>query len=267
MRETENTIQKLLSLEGKIALIPGGCGYLGSAMSRALAEAGARVIVADVNEDQASDFVKTLSGEKHTGLKIDLLNIDSLPDFIERVIKMTGKIDILVNSAYSSKQQSLEDTPKESLTRAFELGLSASFFLSREIADHMRSMSIHGSIIFIASMYGQVGSYPRDYKDIGLHSAPEYHAVKGGLISLAKHLSVYWAPYNIRVNCISPGPFTNQIVIKEYPEFVSRISKEVPLGRLGRPEELKGIAVLLASEAGSYITGQNILVDGGWTAW
>ena len=139
--------------------------------------------------------------------------------------------------------------------------------LAREVVDHLRLRDAPGSIINIASMYGVVASYPDAYIDLPINSPPVYHGLKGGLIHLTRHLAAYWAQYGVRVNAISPGPFPAPRVTNALPEFISRLEKRTPMGRMGQPEELKGLVVLLASDAGTYITGQNILVDGGWTAW
>src|SRR5690606_27158224 len=114
------------------------------------------------------------------------------------------------------------------------------------------------------SMYGQVGSYPEAYEGLGPASPVAYHALKGGILHLGRHLAVYWAPDNIRVNCLSPGPFPSPAVPEELPQ---RLSAKSPMGRMGQPHELKGALVFLASDAASYVTGHNLVVDGGWTAW
>jgi len=124
-----------------------------------------------------------------------------------------------------------------------------------------------GAIINIASMYGVVGSYPEVYVGFPVNSPVSYHACKGAVVHLTRHLAVYWAKDNIRVNTVSPGPFPKDETKREYPGFIERLEKKVPMGRMGLPHEVKGVVLLLASPAGSYITGQNILVDGGWTAW
>ena len=116
-------------------------------------------------------------------------------------------------------------------------------------------------------MYGVVASYPDAYEGFDINSPPTYHGLKGGLVHLTRHLAVYWAKDNIRVNAICPGAFPSQRVHDDLPQFIERLEQKVPMGRMGKPHELKGLVVLLASEAGSYLTGQNILVDGGWTAW
>ena len=116
----------------------------------------------------------------------------------------------------------------------------------------------------IGSMYGVVGSYPEAYEGICAASPVAYHTMKGGLIHQTRHLSVYWAKDGVRVNCLSPGPFPSE---KAPAGLAERLSEHSPMGRMGSPSELKGAVVFLASEASSYITGQNLLVDGGWTAW
>lgn len=131
----------------------------------------------------------------------------------------------------------------------------------------LQEHQVSGSIINIASMYGVVASYPDAYDELPVNSPPDYHALKGSLVHLTRHLAVYWAKYNIRVNAISPGPFPKPQVRQNIAGFIPRLEEKVPLGRMGNPEELKGAVILLASDAGSYITGQNLLIDGGWTAW
>ena len=132
---------------------------------------------------------------------------------------------------------------------------------------HLREREAPGSIINIASMYGVVASYPSAYEGVPFNSPPAYHSLKGGLIHLTRHLAAYWAKYSIRVNAISPGAFPRAEQRRTLTELISRLEEKVPMNRMGDPEELKGVVLLLASDAGSYITGQNLLVDGGWTAW
>jgi NAD(P)-dependent dehydrogenase (short-subunit alcohol dehydrogenase family) len=116
----------------------------------------------------------------------------------------------------------------------------------------------------IGSMYGVVGSYPEAYEGVVPASPVAYHALKGGIVHMTRHLGVYWAKDGVRVNCLSPGPFPGPAA---NATMVERLTTKSPMGRMGRPEELKGALVFLASEASSYVTGQNLLVDGGWTAW
>lgn len=262
----ERNVKDLLSLEGKVAIVTGATGWLGSAMSRALAEAGATVAVTSRKADQAARFAATLPGHGHIGVGFDQGDTDTIPGFVAEVVRQLGKVDVLVNNAYGgSPGTNLEDETAEAFDQAYHIGVTACFLLARQVMFHLRERNAPGAIINIASMYAMIASYPADYEGLPLSTTPGYFALKGGLAQLTRHLAVYWARYNIRVNAISPGPFPKPA--RALPEFVSRLSSRVPLGRVGQPEEIKGAVVLLASDAGSYITGQNLFVDGGWTAW
>jgi NAD(P)-dependent dehydrogenase (short-subunit alcohol dehydrogenase family) len=267
MPSTEKSIHDLFNLQGKIALLTGAAGWLGSAMSRALAEAGATVAVTSREAERAEEFAATLPGTGHIGLGFDQGDTNSISSLVQTVVSRLGQIDILVNNAYGGTAPSIDTATAEDFDRSYHTGVTAYFLLAREVANHLRGRNAPGSIINIASMYGVVASYPDAYTDLPVNSPPSYHGLKGGLVHLTRHLAVYWAKDNIRVNAISPGPFPTAKTQGALPEFIERLDKKVPMGRMGRPEELKGLVVLLASEAGSYITGQNILVDGGWTAW
>jgi len=267
MTNPEPTVQALFNLTGKVAVLTGATGWLGSAMSRALAEAGATLVVTSREANKAAVFAPSLPGSGHVGLGFDQGDTDSIPAFVEEVVAKMGQIDILVNNAYGGTAPSIASASAEDFDRAYHTGVTAYFLLARAVADHLRSRAAPGSIINISSMYGVVASYPDTYLDLPVNSPPSYHGLKGGLVHLTRHLAVYWAKDNIRVNCIAPGPFPTDKTQARLPEFIERLDAKVPMGRMGRPEELKGLVLLLASEAGSYITGQNILVDGGWTAW
>lgn len=263
----ERTVHNLFNLQGKVAILTGASGWLGSAMSRALAEAGATLVVTSREAEKAAEFAATLPGSGHIGLGFDQGDTDAIPSFVAQVLAKLGKIDILVNNAYGGTAPSIESATAADFDRAYHTGVTAYFLLAREVADHLRSRGAPGSIINISSMYGVVASYPDAYTGLPVNSPPNYHGLKGGLVHLTRHLAVYWAKDNIRVNCIAPGPFPTDKTQARLPEFIGRLDQKVPMGRMGKPEELKGLVVLLASDAGSYITGQNILVDGGWTAW
>jgi NAD(P)-dependent dehydrogenase (short-subunit alcohol dehydrogenase family) len=266
MTTGERNVMDLLSLQGRVAIVTGAVGWLGSAMSRALAEAGATVAVTSRDADRAMAFAATLPGSGHIGVGFSQSDTGTIPHFIGEVEQRLGRIDILVNNAYGgSSRADIDGETAEAFDQAYHVGVTAYFLLAREVMFRLRARRAPGSIINIASMYGVIASYPGDYEGLPLGTAPSYFAFKGGLLQLTRHLAVYWAPYNIRVNAISPGPFPKPE--RALPDFISRLESRVPLGRVGRPEELKGAVVLLASDAGSYITGQNLLVDGGWTAW
>lgn len=263
----EPTIHTLFDLTGRVAIVTGAAGWLGAAMSRALAEAGATLAVTSRDEAQARTFAATLPGQGHVGLGFDQGESDTIPSFVTQVTEQLGQVDILVNNAYGGTAPSIDTATAADFDQAFHTGVTSYFLLAREVVHHLRQRGVGGSIINIGSMYGVVASYPDAYMDLPVNSPPNYHGIKGGLIHLTRHLAVYWAKEGVRVNVISPGPFPSQRVKDGQPEFIQRLDQRTPLGRMGLPHELKGVTVLLASDAGSYITGQNILVDGGWTAW
>ena len=236
-------------------------------MSRALAEAGAKLVVTSRDAARAVEFAESLPGDGHVGLKFSQGETDTIPGFVAQVVDRMGQIDVLVNNAYGTTSPDIDTATADDFDQAYRVGVTGYFLLARDVMLHMRRRQISGSIINIGSMYGVVGSYPSTYEGLPVNSAPNYHALKGGLVHLTRHLAAYWAKYNIRVNTLSPGPFPKPAIKDRAEGFIERLEEKVPLGRMGKPDELKGIVVLLASDAGSYITGQNLLVDGGWTAW
>ena len=235
-------------------------------MSRALAEAGARMVVTSRDAAQAEEFAASLPGDGHIGVGFSQGDTDTIPSFVADTIERMGRIDVLVNNAYGGPAPEIDTATAQDFDEAYHIGVTAYFLLAREVANHLKSQGVPGSIINIASMYGIVASYPSAYEGLPYHSPPNYHGLKGGLVHLTRHLAAYWAKDNIRVNAICPGAFPRDEVQKKLPEFIGRLESKVPLGRMGEPHELKGLALLLASDAGSYITGQNMLADGGWTA-
>ncbi len=267
MSADERSVLDLFSLKNKVAVVTGACGWLGSAMSRALAEAGAQVVATSRDGGQAAEFASTLSGDGHLGLGLSQGDTDTIPGFVAEVVERMGKIDVLVNNAYGATAPDIDNATAEDFNQAYHVGVTSYFLLARDVMLHLREQQRPGSIINIASMYGVVASYPSAYEGLSANSPPNYHALKGGVVHLTRHLAAYWAKYNIRVNAIAPGPFPKPEVRDNVEGFIPRLEEKVPLGRMGKPEELKGAVVLLASDAGSYITGQNLLVDGGWTAW
>ncbi len=269
MNSSERNLLDLLSFKDRVAIVTGDAGWLGSAMSKALAEAGAKMVVTSRDEGRASEFADSLPGTGHVGIQFEQGDTDTIPNLVRDVVERLGRIDILVNNAYGGPAPDIDSAPAGDFDQAYHVGVTTYFLLAREVMFHLREREAPGSIINIASMYGVVASYPSAYEGDPFNRPPPpaYHALKGGLIHLTRHLAVYWAKYNIRVNAISPGAFPRAELRRTQTEFISRLEEKVPMNRMGNPEELKGVILLLASDAGSYITGQNLLVDGGWTAW
>lgn len=262
----EPTIQKLFDLTGKTALLTGGCGFLGSAMAAALAEAGASVIITsrDAAKAKAGAVELPRSGTaQHGGIALDHMNPASLEKSFGEAIRLGGKIDVLINNGTEGPPNDLTTVTAEQFNRHLA-NATGYFILARQFRDHVVERKTSGSIVMLGSMYGSVGSYPDAYEGICNASPIAYHALKGGILHMTRHLAVYWARDNVRVNCLSPGPFPSE---KAAPEMVKRLCTKLPMGRMGRPHELKGATVFLASDASSFMTGQNLLIDGGWTAW
>lgn len=262
----EPTIGELFNLSGKVALITGGTGHLGSAMARALAEAGASVILASRDASrarQAAEALPRTGSINHHGLALDHLDPAGLEHSFAQTIDLAGHIDVLVNNGHEAQGSDWTSVTAEEFNRQLA-NATGYFLLARLVRNHAVSRAAPASIILLGSMYGQVGSYPDAYEGICPASPVAYHALKGGIVHLTRHLAVYWAADGIRVNCLSPGPFPRA---SAPPAMVERLCTKLPMGRMGRPHELKGAIVFLASDASSFMTGQNLVVDGGWTAW
>ena len=265
------TVQQLFDLTGRVALVTGGTGHLGTAISQALAEAGATVVISSRQRARAEAAAAILprpadpspAGASHLGVELDHMDEPSLHRGFDAALAHTGRIDILINNGHEALADDWTTVSHDQFAR--HLANAAGYFtLARRLRDHLYERHAPGSIVMLGSMYGVVGSYPDAYAGITSASPVAYHALKGGIVHMTRHLAVYWARDRIRVNCLSPGPFPNE---KAPQEMVERLCHKSPMGRMGEPSELKGAVLLLASDAGSYITGQNLLVDGGWTAW
>ena len=263
---SEPTVSELFDLTGRVVLITGGSGHLGRSLSNALAESGARVVVASRDQARANAVAAELpspGGAEHAGVVIDQLDEDSIQTGFEAAIAAAGQVDLLVNNGQQGHAMDLTDVTAEAFNRDLQ-NATGYFLLARRLRDHLVSRDAAGAIVMVGSMYGVVGSYPDAYEDICTASPVQYHALKGGIVHMTRHLAVYYARDNIRVNCLSPGPFPSE---KAPAAMVERLNTKSPMSRMGEPHELKGALLLLLSDAGSYITGQNLLVDGGWTAW
>ena len=260
------SIEELFSLKGKVALITGGAGWLGTAMSEALAQAGATVVIADIDRE-ALEKVTSVMKEQHMliiGIDADMMKDKSLRKCIDGVAADCGRLDVLINCAYGDPSPTIDDATFEDFAEGF-VHATAYGICAQQAVVHMRKVG-GGSIINIGSMYGLVTGYPKVYEGVTKPNPITYQASKAAVLHMTRHMAVYWAKDNIRTNCISPGPFPSPSA-QAIPHFRPRLEEKVPLGRIGKPWELKGAVVFLASDASSYITGQNIAVDGGWTVW
>ncbi len=255
----------LFSLGGKVALVTGGYGHLGSAITLGLAEAGAKVYVL---ARSAEKFGKAFYGDiGNTRFQnCDISDAESVAAAFKSVQEQEGKIDILINNAFYSAGQNPEGLTEEQWALGIDGNLNSVYRCIREVIPYLRDNS-GGRIINVASMYGMVspnfGIYEQSPASL---NPPHYGAAKAGVIQLTKYFACYLGKSGITVNAVSPGPFPNKEVQRD-STFMQRLQEKTPLNRIGQPNELKGAFVFLASDASSYITGQNLAVDGGWTAW
>jgi gluconate 5-dehydrogenase len=260
------TIHDLFDLTGRVALLTGARGHLGRAMADAIAEAGARVIASSRNIESARSVAASLGGKeagRHLAVAIDHLDESSIARGFDNAVAQAGRIDVLVNNGHEAEGADWITVTGEQFRR--QLANAAGYFLlARKLREHAVTSRRPASIILLGSMYGLVGSYPDAYAGVTNASPVAYHALKGGIIHMTRHLAVYWAKDNVRVNCLSPGPFPGP---QAPAAMVERLKTKLPMARMGEPHELKGAIVFLASDASSYMTGQNLIIDGGWTAW
>lgn len=262
----DSPVMKMFDLSGRVALITGASGWLGASLAAALAEAGCRVITASRELDKARESASKLPGPQagnHLAVQLDHLDEASIHSGFDHAVKLAGHIDILVNNGNKGTNRDLYDVTGQEFKD--HLGNAVGYFLlARRVHDHAVASKRPATVIMLGSMYSLVGSYPDAYKDIQFASPVAYHTLKGGIVQMTRHLAVYWAKDDVRVNTLSPGPFPAPAIPRE---MVRRLSEKSPVGRMGQPHELKGALVFLASDASNYVTGHNLVVDGGWTAW
>ena len=248
------------SLEGKSAVITGGTKGLGKGIAEAFAENGAATVVVSRNQadcDAVAAGIREKFGTESFGIAADLTKSEDLSNLVEKSVEALGRIDILVNNAGSARAKSAEELTEEDWDFVLDLDLKAVFFTSQAFGRLMIEQK-SGNIINVASVLGLIG-------DKRLVS---YCAAKGGVIQVTRALAVEWARYNIRVNSICPGYVITDMNRKsmENEDFKKNLVDKTLMRRLGEAEEVAGAAVFLASDASSYITGQYITMDGGWTA-
>ncbi len=260
-------LSELLSLKGRTVFITGGSGYLGRAMCETLAELGADLAIAEVNTAACEAFTAELRSQYNVraiGLECNVRKPESLRDAMRQTAVQLGGIHILINNAYAGNKNRFETISYEEWNANIEIGLSSVFYGVREAFDYLKASK--GVILNIASMYGHVSP---DYKlyEGNEHAVPaSYNAAKGGVLQLTRYLASFLSPHGIRVNAISPGAFPH-LFQQQDPVFSGRLAAKAPLNRVGMPEDLKGAVALLCSDAGQFMTGQNVCVDGGWTIW
>ena len=258
------SVRQLFDLTGRTALVTGGSRGLGLQIAEALAEMGARVALVARKPDELDGAIAHLEAQFGThavSIACDLADTVAIPRMVARTIEQLGAIDILVNNAGTTWGAPTVDHPLDAWRKVVDLNLTAMFVVTQEVGRRSMIPRGRGRIINVASILGLTGG-----NDAGRPATLAYNTTKGGVVNFTRALAVEWAPYGINVNAIAPGLFATKMTRGLIEMLGGEAANKAPLRRLGGPEDLKGVAVLLASDASAFITGQIIAVDGGVTA-
>jgi len=258
---------QLFDLPDRVAMITGGGGNLGSVFARVLAGAGAKIALVDVNDaamQRNADALRA-AGADVEPIVGDVGDPASVDACFRAVAKRFGRLDVLVNNAAAKSEHffsDLEGLPVADWEQVLRANLTGPFLCTKAAIPMLRAAG-RGSIVNVASIYGIVSPDPRVYEGSAIQTPPVYMASKGGVIALTRYTAIYHAKDGIRCNSLTPGG----VEAGQEPAFISKYGARAPLGRMARADEMAGALLYLASDASSYVTGHNLVVDGGWTAW
>ena len=257
--------QELFELTGRVAVVTGGATHLGRAMTSALAGSGAIVYIAARDGDRCRVVADKFAaaGADVRGRTCDIADPEAIVDLMDGIASNHGRLDIAVCNAAARSKGGFMEMGTDALRQNLDVNILGTALCARAAARHMLSRH-SGSIVLIGSTHGALGSDRRTYAPGFQGSAADYHIAKGAIINMARALAMEWSTEGVRVNCLSPGQIPQPSLPIEQLEY---FRSSIPLGILGRPEDLMGTVLLLASDAGRFITGQNLIVDGGASAW
>lgn len=268
------------TLEGKTALLTGASGFLGRTMARALLAHGARLVAfgrSERLEAQAAEWAKEFGTDRVHARRVDMYDLEDLEKALDEVVAQEPFVDVLINNAHDISPNTGFNTPSGTLEAApldqWMCNLTGGVYWAalavQKLGEPMKA-NRRGSIINISTMYAVVAPSPQLYEGTTFMNPPGYSVSKAGLMAFTRYVASFWGRHGVRANAILPGPFSNTEdtgpnSVREGDFFLERLKSRTCLGRLGRPEELIGPLIFLASDASSYVTGQGIVVDGGWT--
>lgn len=253
----------LFDLSGKVAVVTGGAGLIGEALTSALAEHEATVIVVDTDEAEGKRVIDDTEGD--VVLKsVDITDPSAVEELLPSVADEFGSLDVLVNAAYPRTEEygkSYEDLNFEEWRTNIDLHLNSYFLTTHTASLIMKEQPDGGSIVNLGSIYGVQAPDFTVYEETGMASPVVYSAIKGGIINMTRYVASHLGKHGVRANVISPGGVFNE----QDPVFVKQYEDRTPIGRMAHPDDLKSSVIFLAADSARYITGQNIVVDGGWT--
>lgn len=258
--------QNPFDLTGSRLWIVGGAGYLGQSVVKLAARLGACVLCADL-PGKARDFVtEACLGANVCAADFDITDTGASADWVTRQIGSHGRPHGVAVLTYASTAKRLAELTADEFDRVNHGNLTATFVFAREVAGRMAGDG-GGSIVLFSSMYGTVSPDPGIYEPPMQTNPVEYGVNKAGIQQMARYFAMHFGRQNVRCNAVSPGPFPNPGIQRSNPAFIERLSRKVPLGRIGQADEIAGAVAFLLSDASSYVNGANLPVDGGWTAW
>lgn len=273
---------RLFDLTGRVAIVTGGAGMLGLSYAEAIAEAGGLPILMDIRQEaieRALELLRERTGSDGFGLCLDIADRDGVAQGVAEIVERYARIDILINNAALTVRGGSESMagyfspfelyPLELWERALDVNLTGTFLMTQAVGRVMVEAA-RGVIVNVASVYGMVGPDQRVYEGIenqygaeAFNTPISYSASKAAILNFTRYLATYWADKGIRVNSFSPGA----VYDRHDPAFVEKLTARIPMGRMARQDEYKGVMLFLVSDASSYVTGANVVADGGWTSW
>jgi NAD(P)-dependent dehydrogenase (short-subunit alcohol dehydrogenase family) len=249
-------IDELFRLDGKVAVVSGGAGLIGSRLCDILVEAGASVVVVDQAEAKRKGIISK---------SIDITNESKVKELATQIYHEFGRCDVLINAAHykgGAFFASLKEYPLDAWQKVMDVNLTGAFLMCREFGGRMFDSTDGGAIVNISSTYGVVSADPRIYGTSGINSPISYATTKSGLINFTRYLAVHWRP-KVRANVLVPGG----VEANQDPNFIRNYVERTPLGRMAGPDDYQGAILFMCSAASAYMTGAVVTVDGGWTAW